>query len=146
MKRGLLTAGLLLVSSTLHAASVHDTLLDNNIFVGALEDVRAMPKDELDAFTSYVVTCWAAGGVDDAMASFYCERERKLYMTRYYGTRPLDSLITAHTLAIQLLKMSDRAKAPLNADIKNIVERVVFVEKTLLDASAVRYAKLKKAQ
>lgn len=146
MKRGLLSACLLLMCSNLYASSARDVLMDNNIFAGAIEDVRRMPRDELDAFTSYVVTCSAAGGVDETMASFYCERERKLYMTRYYGTRPLDSLITAHTLASQILKLSNKSAAPLNADTAETARRVVLVEQTLLDACAVRYAKLRKTQ
>lgn len=148
MKNALLFGCLAALSFNLYAATPKENLMSNEVLAGAVDDVMKMSKEELETFTTFLATCSAAGETSEALASFSCRREQKLYAMRYGRERPIDRIITAYTIAGDLLKAADRASQtkPLldKTALADMVERLVFVESALEDACSIRFQRLVK--
>ena len=124
------------------AATPEETLMSDEALRIAVVEVMQMQADELMLFSSYLATCTAASSFDAEMAHFQCLRERNLFASRFSRGRSLDRMISALGIANKLIRLEGRANTSANAKIGGIIERVVFVEGMLEEASASRSVKL----
>ena len=127
------------------ASSMEGAVMSDAALASALASIRAMPREELTSFISYLAACRAAELYEGGASSFECERARNEYVYRYSNGRPLDRYLSAVDFTNRLLTNNDKLPPGKKRNLDNLILRVMEIHSGLRDACGARYRELKPA-